>query len=50
MPGNTLRVLVVEDTFSNLHMLEAKLLGERFEVEVALDGAEALRKIAATPA
>jgi two-component system, cell cycle response regulator len=47
MPGNTLRVLVVEDTFSNLKMLEAKLLGERFEVEVALDGAEALRKIAA---
>jgi two-component system, cell cycle response regulator len=45
MPSEMHRVLVVEDTVSNLKMLEAKLLGESFAVEVASDGIEALRKI-----
>jgi two-component system cell cycle response regulator len=45
MPSQTRRVLVVEDTFSNLKMLEAKLLSKGFVVEIAFDGAEALRKI-----
>jgi two-component system cell cycle response regulator len=45
MPSQTRRVLVVEDTFSNLKMLEAKLLSKGFVVETAFDGAEALRKI-----
>jgi len=45
MPNQTRRVLVVEDTFSNLKMLEAKLLSRGFIVHIAFDGAEALRKI-----
>jgi len=45
MRSQTGRVLVVEDTFSNIKMLEAKLLSERFEVQVAVNGLEALRKI-----
>jgi two-component system cell cycle response regulator len=39
------RVLLVEDTFSNIKMLEAKLLNERFDVEMAFDGTEALDKL-----
>lgn len=49
MASETRRVLVVEDTVSNLKMLEAKLLGERFAVEIASDGSEALRKIEEQP-
>jgi two-component system cell cycle response regulator len=45
MPSQTRRVLVVEDTFSNLKMLEAKLLSKGFVVDIAFDGAEALLKI-----
>jgi two-component system cell cycle response regulator len=45
MRSQTRRVLVVEDTFSNMKMLEAKLLQERFEVQTAFDGLEALAKI-----
>jgi two-component system cell cycle response regulator len=46
MRGQALKVLVVEDTFSNVKMLEAKLLNERFEVHIAFDGLEALSKLA----
>jgi two-component system, cell cycle response regulator len=47
MPNQARRVLVVEDTFSNLKMLEAKLLTERFDVQIATNGLEALAKIEA---
>jgi two-component system cell cycle response regulator len=47
MPAETQRILIVEDNILNVKMLEAKLLGRRFEVEVALDGREALAKFAA---
>jgi two-component system cell cycle response regulator len=46
MRGQALRVLLVEDTLSNVMMLEAKLLLGGFSVEVAFDGFEALAKLA----
>ena len=45
MPARTPRVLVVEDTVSNVILLEAKLVNEAFQVQVAFDGAEALAKL-----
>jgi two-component system cell cycle response regulator len=38
------KALIVDDTVSNLRLLEAKLLNERFEVQLAVDGLEALAK------
>jgi len=46
MSGQTFRVLLVEDTVSNVRMLEAKLLQGGFGVAVAFDGFEALAKLA----
>jgi two-component system cell cycle response regulator len=45
MSGQALRVLLVEDTLSNVRMLEAKLLHGGFSVELAYDGFEALAKL-----
>jgi two-component system, cell cycle response regulator len=42
------RVLVVDDILPNVKLLEAKLLGEYFEVVTAMSGAEALQKIEET--
>jgi two-component system cell cycle response regulator len=44
MPNDTRRILIVEDNLLNVKMLEAKLRSRRFEVDVALDGREALEK------
>jgi two-component system cell cycle response regulator len=49
MQRQGVRVLVVEDTPSNLKMIEAKLLNARFTVRVAVDGAEALAKLRDEP-
>jgi two-component system cell cycle response regulator len=47
MGGQTFRVLLVEDTVSNVRMLEAKLLQQGgFSVDVAFDGFEALERLA----
>ncbi|MCB1556206.1 MAG: PleD family two-component system response regulator [Alphaproteobacteria bacterium] len=40
------RVLVVDDIFPNVKLLEAKLSGEYYDVLVATDGEDALRKVA----
>ena len=45
MPAQKQKVLIVEDTVSNVRLLEAKLLNEHFEVHVAFNGLEALRRI-----
>jgi two-component system cell cycle response regulator len=45
MSGQPLRVLLIEDTFSNAKMLEAKLVQGGFSVELAFDGFEALAKL-----
>lgn len=42
------RVLVVDDILPNVKLLEAKLLGEYYEVVTALSGPEALQKIVDT--
>jgi len=42
----TARVLVVDDTFHNVKLLEARLQIASYEVETAFSGAEALEKIA----
>ena len=42
MPAALRTVLIVEDTFSNGKLLEAKLLNAGFGVDIAVDGAEAL--------
>lgn len=42
------RVLVVDDILPNVKLLEAKLLGEYYEVVTALSGPEALQKIVET--
>ena len=42
------RVLVVDDILPNVKLLEAKLLGEYYEVVTALSGAEALQKVVDT--
>jgi len=39
------KVLIVEDTVSNVRLLEAKLLNEHFDVHVAYDGLQALALI-----
>lgn len=41
------KVLIVEDNFSNVVMLEAKLLDRQFEVKVAYNGDDGLDMIAA---
>ncbi len=40
------RVLIVDDNAMNIAIAETLLLAERFEVEVAADGLEALQKVA----
>ena len=45
----TARVLVVDDLLPNLKLLEAKLSNEYFQVETAMNGAEALAAIDADP-
>ena len=42
------RVLVVDDILPNVKLLEAKLLGEYYEVVTALNGPDALQKVADT--
>ena len=42
------RVLVVDDILPNVKLLEAKLLGEYYEVVTALNGPEALQKVVDT--
>jgi len=45
-PAMTARVLVVDDTFHNVKLLEARLQIASYEVETAYSGPEALEKIA----
>ena len=45
MSAQPRRILIVEDTFSNGKMLEAKLLNENFAVDIAVNGGEAMEKI-----
>jgi len=47
MTGQRRRVLVVEDNFSNVVMLEAKLLDRRYEVKIAYNGTDGLTMIEA---
>ena len=42
------RVLVVDDILPNVKLLEAKLMGEYYEVVTALSGPEALQKVVDT--
>jgi two-component system cell cycle response regulator len=45
MQAQPRKALIVEDTVSNLKLLEAKLINEHFDVQIALDGVEALAKL-----
>ena len=42
----TARVLVVDDILPNVKLLEAKLMAEYYEVVTALNGPEALKRVA----